>query len=121
MFTRPVERSHAAFRNSPEIRTGCGPFSADEIRQLGFAVDIRQLGASEEFFRKALEARAADARREGRAYRRPAQTDAEIRQQASALAREIADSDAAIEAAEAAKAAELKRFTPLYNASIWEQ
>jgi hypothetical protein len=118
--TRPTERSHPAFRTSPEVRTRCGQFSPEEIRSLGFAVDIRQLGASEEFFQKALQARAEDARREGRSFRRPAQTDAEIRERAAQMARDVARSDAETEAHEAAKASRLANSAPLYDARIWE-
>jgi len=116
--TRPVERSHPAFRTAPEIRTACGGFQPDEIRALGYSVDIRQLGASEEFFQRCLEARAEDAKREGRVYRKPATTDAEIRARALELSREIAASDAEIEAREAARTANIQPLvTP---ASIWE-
>lgn len=117
--TRPIERSHPAFRHSPELRSGCGRFSPEEIRRLGFAVDIRQLGASDEFFERALEARAEEARREGRAYRRPAQTDAEIRERAAQLAREIAASDAEIEALEGERAANVQPLQIDYT-KIWE-
>lgn len=116
--TRPIERSHPAYRTLPEVRTACGRFSPDEIRQLGFAVDIRQLGAPEEFFQKALEARAEDARREGRSYRPPAVTDAEIRARAAQIAREVAASDAEIEAHETSRTANIPplRIDP----RIWE-
>lgn len=96
-MNRIQERSHPAFRTLPEIRTACGPFQPEEIRQLGFTVDIRTLGASEEFFQRALEARAEDARREGRSFRKPANTEAEIRARAAELGREIAASNAELE------------------------
>jgi DNA-binding transcriptional MerR regulator len=116
--SRGIEYATVAIRHLPEVRTGCGRFSPDEIRELGFTTDIRALGCPAAQFEKILEARAEDARREGRSFRRPAQTDAEIRERAAQLAREIADSDAKIKALEAARTVNVQPL--IIPAQIWE-
>src|SRR5436853_7894250 len=93
MYTHIVERSHPGFRTLHPIETGCGRFSAEEVRSL-MPQDLRKLGCPEHIFLTQLELAAAEKQKEGRTYI-PLRTPEELRNRAAELGRKIAADDQA--------------------------
>jgi hypothetical protein len=82
---RPTERHHPSFREMHAVESGCGRFSAEEVRRL-VPQDLRKLGCPETVFLRVLESRAQVEKR-GSNY---LPTATELRERAKEVARIIA-------------------------------
>jgi hypothetical protein len=104
---RQIERSHPGFRDMHPVESGCGRFSAEEVRRL-VPQDLRKHGCPETVFLRVLESR-AKGNKEMRTYSRE-----EMRERAKEVARIIAlDQDADAQQAAASR-------VPSYNPRVWE-